>query len=82
MDDIGIDLPKAPNNFGEILGMLILIGGLDFTVVKEILEKLEDNYFQKSIFDGAMKTLKSSPSGERILATQSVEVQACETLLA
>lgn len=82
MDDIGIDLPKAPNNFGEILGKLILIGGLDFTVVKEILEKLEDDYFQKSIFDGAMKTLKSSPSGEGVLATQSDEVQACETLLA
>ncbi|KAG7024411.1 hypothetical protein SDJN02_13225 [Cucurbita argyrosperma subsp. argyrosperma] len=82
MDDIGIDLPKAPNNFGEILGKLILIGGLDFAVVKEILKKMEDNYFQKSIFGGAMKSLNSSPSGEGILATQSAEIQACETLLA
>ncbi|XP_022936421.1 eukaryotic translation initiation factor-like isoform X2 [Cucurbita moschata] len=82
MDDIAIDLPKAPNNFGEILGKLILIGGLDFAVVKEILKKMEDNYFQKSIFGGAMKSLNSSPSGEGILATQSAEIQACETLLA
>ncbi|XP_038897670.1 eukaryotic translation initiation factor-like isoform X2 [Benincasa hispida] len=82
MDDTGIDLPKAPNNFGEILGKLILIGGLNFTVVKEILKNLENNYFQKSIFGGAMKILNSSPSGEGILATQSVEIQACETLLA
>ncbi|XP_022976986.1 eukaryotic translation initiation factor-like isoform X2 [Cucurbita maxima] len=82
MDDIGIDLPKAPNNFGEILGKLILIGGLDFAVVKEILKKMEDNYFQKYIFGGVMKSLKSSPSGEGILATQSAEIQACETLLA
>lgn len=82
MDDIGIDLPKAPSNFGEILGKLILFRGLDFAVVKEILKKVEDNYLQKSIFGGAMKILNSSPSGEGILATQSVEIQACETLLA
>ncbi|KAE8657925.1 Eukaryotic translation initiation factor isoform 4G-1 [Hibiscus syriacus] len=26
LDDIGIDLPKAPNNFGEIIGKIILAG--------------------------------------------------------
>ncbi|XP_022131330.1 eukaryotic translation initiation factor-like [Momordica charantia] len=82
MDDIGIDLPKAPNNFGEILGKLVSIGGLDFAVVKEVLKKMEDNFFQKAIFGGAMKSLNSSPSGEGILATQRVEIQACENLLA
>lgn len=82
MDDIGIDLPKAPNNFGEILGKLILSGVLDFAVVKEILEKMEDDFFQKSVYGGAMKSLNSSPSGDGILATQSVDIQACENLLA
>ncbi|KAG7037660.1 hypothetical protein SDJN02_01290 [Cucurbita argyrosperma subsp. argyrosperma] len=82
MDDIGIDYPNVPNFFGDTLGKLILIGGLDFSVVKEILEKLEDNYFQKSIFGSVMKILNSSPSGEGILATRSVEIQACENLLA
>ena len=82
MDDIGIDYPNVPNFFGYTLGKLILIGGLDFSVMKEILEKLEDNYFQKSIFGSVMKILNSSPSGEGILATQSVEIQACENLLA
>ncbi|KAK8362366.1 hypothetical protein V6Z12_A03G097100 [Gossypium hirsutum] len=27
LDDIGIDLPQAPNNFGEIIGKLALAGG-------------------------------------------------------
>ncbi|KAF2310435.1 hypothetical protein GH714_010084 [Hevea brasiliensis] len=26
LDDIGIDLPKAPNNFGEVIGKLVLAG--------------------------------------------------------
>ncbi|KAJ8747613.1 hypothetical protein K2173_014475 [Erythroxylum novogranatense] len=47
VDDIAIDLPKAPMNFGEILGKLILAGGLDFTVVKEILKKMEDEFYRK-----------------------------------
>jgi translation initiation factor 4G len=38
LDDVGIDLPKAPNNFGEIIGKLVLAGGLDFKVVNEILK--------------------------------------------
>uniref|UniRef100_A0A6N2L900 protein-serine/threonine phosphatase n=1 Tax=Salix viminalis TaxID=40686 RepID=A0A6N2L900_SALVM len=43
LDDNGIDLPKAPNNFGEDLGNLV--------VVQELLEKLEDNRFRKAIFE-------------------------------
>ncbi|XWS26148.1 hypothetical protein CRYUN_Cryun26dG0006000 [Craigia yunnanensis] len=46
LDDIGIDLPKAPNNFGEVLGKLVVAGGLDFTVIKEILMKVEDERFR------------------------------------
>ncbi|XP_004513079.1 eukaryotic translation initiation factor, partial [Cicer arietinum] len=53
LDDIGIDLPKAPSNFGEIIGKLILAGGLDFKVVIEILKKVSDDYFQKTIFNSA-----------------------------
>ncbi|KAF3446182.1 hypothetical protein FNV43_RR11361 [Rhamnella rubrinervis] len=40
LDDLAIDLPKAPNNFGEVLGKMVLAGGLDFMVVKEVLQKL------------------------------------------
>ncbi|XWS72767.1 hypothetical protein CRYUN_Cryun02cG0069100 [Craigia yunnanensis] len=54
MDDIGIDLPKAPNNFGEVIGKVVVAGGLDFTVIKEILMKVEDEQFQKSIFGSAI----------------------------
>ncbi|KAG5244467.1 eukaryotic translation initiation factor [Salix suchowensis] len=80
LDDIGIDLPKAPNNFGEVLGNLVVVQGLDFEVLKELLEKVEDSRFRKAIFDCAMKCINSNPSGQEVLATQSSNIQACESL--
>ncbi|OMO61550.1 MIF4G-like, type 3 [Corchorus capsularis] len=81
LDDIGIDLPKAPNNFGEVLGRLIVAGGLDFTVIKEILMKVEDERFRASIFGAAIGSVNSFPSGPNLLAMQQADVQACESLV-
>jgi translation initiation factor 4G len=61
--DVGIDLPKAPNNFGEITGKLVLAGGLDFKVVNEILKKVEDDRFQKELVEAAIRVVSSTPSG-------------------
>lgn len=80
LDDIGIDLPKAPNNFGDIIGKLILANGLDFKVVKEILKKVEDDMFQKAIFDAALRVVRSSPSGSYVLDSQGADIKACESL--
>ncbi|GER46973.1 eukaryotic translation initiation factor iso4G [Striga asiatica] len=55
LDDIAIDLPKAPGNFGEIVGNLVLAGGLEFKDVREILGKVGDDYYRKAIFDAAVK---------------------------
>ncbi|XP_028760877.1 eukaryotic translation initiation factor [Neltuma alba] len=79
LDDIGIDLPKAPNNFGEIIGKLVLAGGLDFKVVKEILKKVEDDMFQKAIFDAAVRVIASS-SGQAVLESQASDIEACRSL--
>ncbi|KAK6249296.1 hypothetical protein QUC31_020861 [Theobroma cacao] len=81
LDDIGIDLPKAPNNFGEVLGKLVMAGGLDFAVIKEILMKVEDERFRASIFGAAIGSINSFPSGQELLAKQHTDVQACESLL-
>lgn len=81
LDDLGIDLPKAPNNFGEVIGKLVLAGGLDFKVVREILKKVEDDMFQKVVLDSAMKTVSSSPSGQGVLDSQAPEVAACRDML-
>uniref|UniRef100_A0A6N2K0F7 MI domain-containing protein n=1 Tax=Salix viminalis TaxID=40686 RepID=A0A6N2K0F7_SALVM len=81
LDDIGIDLPKAPNNFGEILGSLVVAQGLDFEVFKEVLKKVEDDRFRKAIFNSAMKNINANPSGQEVLATQGSNIQACESLL-
>ncbi|XP_043696254.1 eukaryotic translation initiation factor-like isoform X2 [Telopea speciosissima] len=80
LDDICIDLPKAPSSFGEVVGKLVLAGGLDFNVVKEILKKVEEPRFQKAIFDAVMRTVSSSPSGQGILGVQGTDHQACEAL--
>ncbi|KAE8682719.1 Eukaryotic translation initiation factor isoform 4G-1 [Hibiscus syriacus] len=80
LDDVGIDLPKAPNNFGEIIGKLVLSGGLDFKVVKEVLKKMEDDFYQKAVFDATMRIVSSDPSGKALLDAQATEVEACKSL--
>ncbi|XP_027358510.1 eukaryotic translation initiation factor-like isoform X1 [Abrus precatorius] len=80
LDDIGIDLPKAPSNYGEIIGKLILAGGLDFKVVGEILKKLEDDLFQRAIFDRALQVIISA-SGQAVLDSQSSDIEACQSFL-
>nr|CAD1840197.1 unnamed protein product [Ananas comosus var. bracteatus] len=81
LDDIGIDLPKAPAYFGEVVGKLILAGGVNFKVLEEILKKIEDSMFKTAVFDSVMKTVKASMKGETILSDQIAEVEACERLL-
>ncbi|KAK8550139.1 hypothetical protein V6N13_118668 [Hibiscus sabdariffa] len=80
LDDVGIDLPKAPNSFGEIIGKLVLAGGLDFKVLNEILKKVEDDFYQKAVFDAAMRIVSSNPSGKALLDAQATEVEACKSL--
>ncbi|PIA45917.1 hypothetical protein AQUCO_01600279v1 [Aquilegia coerulea] len=81
LDDIGIDLPKAPNNFGEVMAKLVLVGCLDFNVVNEVLKKVEESMFQKAIFDAMMKIIDANPSGQEVLSAQAAEVEACKGLL-
>ncbi|KAJ8750955.1 hypothetical protein K2173_016136 [Erythroxylum novogranatense] len=80
LDDIGIDLPKAPSNFGEIIGKLVLAGGLDFVVVKEVLKKMEDEYNQKTVLDVVTRVVSSNRNGGAILDSQAAEVEACQGL--
>ena len=52
LDDVSLDVPKAPNGFVEIIGKLVLAGVLDFTVLNKVVKKVEDERLQKAIFDG------------------------------
>ncbi|RRT71150.1 hypothetical protein BHE74_00037276 [Ensete ventricosum] len=81
LDDISIDLPKAPTYFGEVVGKLVLIGSVDFKVVEEILKKVEEASFQSAVFDAVMRVIKSGPNGEAVLGAQAAEVKACEKLV-
>ncbi|KAL1563521.1 Eukaryotic translation initiation factor isoform 4G-1 [Salvia divinorum] len=81
LEDLAIDLPKAPANFGEIIGKLVLAGVLEFKVVREIVGKVGDGYFQKAILAAVMKTVSSDPAGKQLLDVQASDVAACESLL-
>uniref|UniRef100_M4D1C6 MIF4G domain-containing protein n=1 Tax=Brassica campestris TaxID=3711 RepID=M4D1C6_BRACM len=76
LDDIGIDLPKALNNFGEILGSLVMANASDFVMVKEVLMKMKDELFKKAVLDSVVKSVSES-----LLATQAAEVEACRSLV-
>ncbi|KAJ4709550.1 eukaryotic translation initiation factor isoform 4G-1 [Melia azedarach] len=81
LDDIAIDLPKAPNNFGEIMGKLILAEGLDFKVVKEVLKKMEEEeMFRKTVLDAVLRTISSS-AGQNVLDSQASDIEACQSVL-
>ncbi|CAI9765764.1 unnamed protein product [Fraxinus pennsylvanica] len=80
LDDLAIDLPKAPANFGEIVGKLVLAGGLNFKLGREILEKVGDDFFQKAIFASIMRIVSSDPTGKGVLDSQASGIEACESL--
>ncbi|KAD2394228.1 hypothetical protein E3N88_41205 [Mikania micrantha] len=74
LDDIMIDLPKAPTNFGEIMGHLVLSGGLDFKVVFDVLKTMEDDYLQKKVFASVKRVVGLIPFSKDILESQAVDV--------
>lgn len=80
LEDLAIDFPKAPSYFGEITGELVLSGIFDFKAVKEILVKVGDDFYQKTIFSAVMKVLGSDNNGKKILGSQASDVIACESL--
>nr|XP_023927553.1 eukaryotic translation initiation factor-like [Quercus suber]POE91775.1 isoform 2 of eukaryotic translation initiation factor isoform 4g-1 [Quercus suber] len=63
LDDVSLDVPKAPNGFGKIIGKLVLAGVLDFTVVNKVVMKVEDERLQKTI-SGAAVRIANSTSGQ------------------
>lgn len=81
LDDLAMDLPKAPANFGDIIAKLVLAGGINFNTVSEILKKIGDDYYQKEVFSAVTKVVSSSPSGKAILDSQATDVEACRSLL-
>ncbi|PON31716.1 26S proteasome regulatory complex, non-ATPase subcomplex, Rpn1 subunit [Parasponia andersonii] len=81
LDDVGIDLPRAPTCFGEIISKLLLSGGLDFKVVLEVLKKVEDDRFRTAIFETGMRIVNASSAGQGILEAQASDIEACRSLL-
>lgn len=81
LDDIAIDLPKAPQSFGEILGKLVSAKVLDFKLVRDVMKSMEDEWFRKTMLDAVIKSVNESSSGQSVLDSQAAEVEACRSLL-
>ncbi|KAJ8562168.1 hypothetical protein K7X08_011459 [Anisodus acutangulus] len=80
LDDLAMDLPKAPVNFGDIIARLVLAGALDFKTVNEILKKVTDDLYQKDVFTAIMGAISSSPTCQAVLDSQAPDVEACKSL--
>ncbi|CAN6232427.1 unnamed protein product [Urochloa humidicola] len=81
LDDLAIDLPKAPSHFGEVIGRLILSGCLGIGVVEDTLKKMEDTFFRSAVFKAAKNVIGANPSGHLILSSHGAELDACNNLL-
>nr|CAB3450346.1 unnamed protein product [Digitaria exilis] len=81
LDDLAIDLPRAPDHFGEVIGQLILSRCLGIDVLEITLKKMEDTFFRSAVFKAATKAIGSNPSGQAILSTHVAELDACNNLL-
>ncbi|KAJ4765192.1 eukaryotic translation initiation factor 4G [Rhynchospora pubera] len=82
LDDIGIDLPKAPVFFGDVVGRLIVSGRLGFKVVEEVLKKIEDSKFREDVLNSVLKTIEATgPTGQGILGQHSAEIKVCKDLV-
>jgi len=79
-DDVAIDIPLAPRFLGELVGRLSLAGATDFRALKDIMVKVVDKSRQKTIFDSALRIIKSSPSAGALVA-QSGHIIECEKII-
>ncbi|KAB1211971.1 Eukaryotic translation initiation factor isoform 4G-1 [Morella rubra] len=50
-------------------------------VVNEVLKKVEDDRFQKAMFEAAFRVVSSDPSGQGVLDSQASDIEACQSLL-
>ncbi|KAF0933609.1 hypothetical protein E2562_018850 [Oryza meyeriana var. granulata] len=81
LDELAIDLPKAPAHFGEVIGRLILLHCLSIEVVEDTLKKIEDSFFRAAVFEAMMKSIEANPSGQAILSSHATKINECSNLL-
>ncbi|PRQ30820.1 hypothetical protein RchiOBHm_Chr5g0028791 [Rosa chinensis] len=62
------------------MGKLILFGALDFKVVEDVLKEVDDDYYQKAIFNAGLQVISSRPSGQAMLDSQASDIEACRNL--
>jgi translation initiation factor 4G len=58
LEDIAMDAPKAPKQFGEMVAGLILAGASEPQLLLEVCSKMEDPSLRKSVFGFAVDKFK------------------------
>ncbi|KAH9559266.1 hypothetical protein CY35_06G048400 [Sphagnum magellanicum] len=58
LEDVAMDAPRAPKQFGEIVAGLILAGASELRLLLEVCGKMEDPLLRKSVFESAFEKFK------------------------
>lgn len=58
LDDLAIDLPRAPSYLGDFVGKAIVSGALTVSVVKTAAEKAEDVRARRQFAVAALQAIK------------------------
>ncbi|KAJ7560639.1 hypothetical protein O6H91_04G138100 [Diphasiastrum complanatum] len=81
LEDLAMDTPLAPKQLGEVVAGLILSGALQLAILREILEKIEDDLqLRRVLFAATIKSIRVS-DGERILNISGRELLDCKNLI-
>jgi translation initiation factor 4G len=58
LEDVAMDAPRAPKQFGEMVAGLILAGASELRLLLEVCGKMEDPLLRKSVFESAFEKFK------------------------
>ncbi|KAH7281041.1 hypothetical protein KP509_36G027000 [Ceratopteris richardii] len=80
LEDLTVDVPLAPKHLGCLIGKACLDGFVDLELLIDILRKVEDSFYRKSVYDEALKTIRVGPKSDRLM-NQRYKLEECERLV-
>lgn len=80
LDDLALDIPKAPEHVGDLIGKLSVSGVVDLGLLVEVIQSAKDPGLKKIVYEAALKAIKSGPNSERMLSQRN-ELLKCERLV-
>jgi translation initiation factor 4G len=76
LEDVAMDAPRAPKQFGEMVAGLILAGASELRVLLEVCGKVENPSLRESVFGfafGNLKLIENEPQLVSVSKTASLD---------